>query len=918
MGEHPETKVTAGPHTLGRSTVVEMRLSSLRRAVCVGLAAALAAGLGVVHPGAATPLAEAAATSTVTCEDPLQDVPPVVPALESYVSVVPERVVDTRIGLGGYSGIVADGCTLRLALADSSVPTDAGAVALSVTAVSASEGFMTVFPCADGRPPSSNLNTRPDAATPNLVVAVPDANREVCIFSVRASDMVVDVQGWWTDGPTRFRPIEPVRAYDTRELADPVKLPAQGIRNVQVASSYVPADATSVVINLTAAQTESRGWMVAYPCGELPPLASNLNFSEDDTRAVAAIVGIGTRRGGQGQICFKTSSTTHFIVDVVGYYAPTRSFGPEIELVPVQHRLVDTRSDLGPWDRPFAAGEVRELDPTMGVDDAAAVVINAVGLNTNAEGFLTFFPCSDEPPLVSTLNTFPNRDVSNLLTVQLSDAGTVCVLSLRAADVVLDLVGLMVVPDGSLLELLDVTGADVFPPFDPTGTDYAMTCGAGLNEIEFTALPHRAAVVSIDGASPGPEGTLDVQPQTDDIVTVAVSGAGAPAATYYFRCLPADFPKLEVERPGNPSAGWYLAGFTAATEGLPYVAILNEFGAPVWYQRSRLWAINAQRLADGSISYDTADASGYGVGADEVGTVIDLDGNVLAEPTTDDPTMFPLDHHELLERPEGWTMLSYPLRAGVDVSVLGDGYTTDEFVATGSIREVAADGTLEWEWETFDYFGVDEVQFPVRFNNHIALPDLGEVDLFHLNSLDLQDDGDYVVSARHLDAVFRVDRTSGDLDWILSSEPVGGPVANKSGAPRLTIVNDPLGGPRRPHDARLNGTVLTLFDNRTTTGESARAVAYDIDALAGTATLLWQIDEPLGRSSGGLGAARVQPDGSRLVTWGGLQPVYEEFDAEGNLLLSVERMPAGNSYRVVKYGSDAWNGDDLRAAASST
>ena len=879
----------------------------------------MTAGLVVTGlPGAATPPVEAAASTVMTCADPLQTVPPTVPALESYVSIVPERVVDTRIGLGGYAGAVADRCTLRLSLADSTVPSDAGAVALSVTAVSENRGFLTVFPCADGRPLPSNLNTRADAPTPNLVVAVPDANREVCIYSVLASHLVVDVQGWWSDGPTRFRSVEPIRAYDTRELAVPVKLPGGAIRSVQVAGSFVPAEATSVVINLTATETESQGWIIAYPCGEPEPVASNLNFAANDTRAVAAIVGMGTRRGGQGKICFKTSSTTHFIVDVVGYYEPTRPFGPEIELVPVQHRLVDTRSDLGPWDRPFVAGEVRELDPTMGVNDATAVMINAIGLNADAQGFLTFFPCSDETPNVSTLNTFSNREVSNLLTVQLSGDGTVCVFSPRAADVVLDLVGLMVVPDRSPFEMLDVSGVDVFPAFDPAGSDYAMACEVAGNEINFTVIGHRVGVVSIDGVSLGIDGKRSIEPQPDDIVTVTVGGSGAPATSYHFRCLPSDFPKLNVERPGNTAPGWYLAGLNAEAPSQPYVAILNEFGAPVWYQRSQLWAINAQRLADGSIAYDTHEAGGYGVGADEVATVIDLDGKVRAEFTTDDPAVFPLDHHELLERPGGWTMLSYPLRSGVDVSSLGVGYGTDESVVTGSIREVADDGSLEWEWDAFDHFDINEVQFPVRFNNYIALPDLGEVDLFHLNSLDRQGDGDYVVSARHLDAVFRVDRTTGDLDWILSSQPAGGHVENMGGAQRLTIVDDPLGGPRRPHDARLNGDILTLFDNRLQTGDVARAVAYEIDVVSGTATLLWQIDEPLGRSSFGLGAVRVQADGARLITWGGLQPLYEEYDVAGNLLLSVTGAPAGTSYRVVKYGPDAWDAKDLRAGASST
>ena len=56
---------------------------------------------------------------------------------------------------------------------------------------------------------------------------------------------------------------------------------------------------------------------------------------------------------------------------------------------------------------------------------------------------------------------------------------------------------------------------------------------------------------------------------------------------------------------------------------------------------------------------------------------------------------------------------------------------------------------------------------------------------------------------------------------------------------RLSTVGDPFGGPKRPHDARLNGNVLTMMDNRAATDQPSRAVAYRItrrrhgdDALA--------------------------------------------------------------------------------------
>jgi hypothetical protein len=114
----------------------------------------------------------------------------------------------------------------------------------------------------------------------------------------------------------------------------------------------------------------------------------------------------------------------------------------------------------------------------------------------------------------------------------------------------------------------------------------------------------------------------------------------------------------------------------------------------------------------------------------------------------------------------------------------------------------------------------------------------------------------------------------------------------------------------------MDGNVLTLFDNRTDTDQPARAVAYEIDETSSTATLLWQIDEPGGRSSPGLGVNRVAPDGSVLVDWGGLvQPMFEEFAADGTSLMRITQVGGGASYRIVKEPAGAFNAAVLRATA---
>ena len=112
--------------------------------------------------------------------------------------------------------------------------------------------------------------------------------------------------------------------------------------------------------------------------------------------------------------------------------------------------------------------------------------------------------------------------------------------------------------------------------------------------------------------------------------------------------------------------------------------------------------------------------------------------------------------------------------------------------------------------------------------------------------------------------------------------------------------------------------MLTLFDNRTATGQPSRAIAYEIDDTLLTATLLWSIEAPEGQTADGLGSVQEADDGSVLVGWGPVQPMFQEFDADHELLLSMRQLPGGQAYRIVKEPKATWSASLLRLAAGGT
>lgn len=83
--------------------------------------------------------------------------------------------------------------------------------------------------------------------------------------------------------------------------------------------TVVPATATGVVLNVTAANPTADAWVALHPAGSPPPQpVSNVNFLPGQTVANQVTVGVG--EGGAIVIVNPAGSTDVFI-DVFGYYA---------------------------------------------------------------------------------------------------------------------------------------------------------------------------------------------------------------------------------------------------------------------------------------------------------------------------------------------------------------------------------------------------------------------------------------------------------------------------------------------------------------------------------------------------------------------------------------------------------------------
>jgi Domain of unknown function (DUF4331) len=265
---------------------------------------------------------------TSSSTDLLVDVQGYLPSTAAFVTTQPERLLDTRgSSPKGYVGSrPTAGQSIMLdvtGVGTSNVPNDASSVILNVTATNSSnEGWITVYPCGSAPPNASNVNLVQGRDRANLVAAKVGAGGNVCLFVSQGSDVIADVQGYAPAGSS-FIATVPERVLDTRSGisysgAKPIAGQTIELRVIGFGATKVPADAGTVLLNLTATDSTSGGFVTVYPCGSPRPNASNLNPMGSATpNLVAAKIGAG------GRVCIYTSESTHLIADIAGYFPGT-------------------------------------------------------------------------------------------------------------------------------------------------------------------------------------------------------------------------------------------------------------------------------------------------------------------------------------------------------------------------------------------------------------------------------------------------------------------------------------------------------------------------------------------------------------------------------------------------------------------
>jgi hypothetical protein len=210
----------------------------------------------------------------------------------------------------------------------------------------------------------------------------------------------------------------------------------------------------------------------------------------------------------------------------------------------------------------------------------------------------------------------------------------------------------------------------------------------------------------------------------------------------------------------------------------------------------------------------------------------------------------------------------------------------EDITVDGIVQEIdIPTGRVLFEWHSLDHIDLDESNVPVPPGERETF------DYFHLNSIEVDHDGNLILSARNTFAVYKIDRRSAEVFWRLSGK-------------KSSFAMGEDADFAYQHDARVhpNGQ-LSIFDNVTSSQHSgipSRGIVLELDAKAMTATLVREIAHPTKITSVSQGNFQMLPNGNWFIGWGSA-PVFSEFNGNGELVFNG-RFPRGiTSYRAYRF-----------------
>jgi len=434
---------------------------------------------------------------------------------------------------------------------------------------------------------------------------------------------------------------------------------------------------------------------------------------------------------------------------------------------------------------------------------------------------------------------------------------------------------------GGQLRLSDDRQTLTFQPTAPFTYGETVTCqvGSGLATDTRGMVPPASFTFTVAGPERETLGDSPIPAEDDEIPSPPPAGtppthAIGLSAALVADSLPPDFPNIRATVYGNTAPGrLFVTDFRLGTPVSSYLMILENDGTPFFHRQIRGQSLDFKMQPDGRLTYFDA-AAGRFYALNALYDVVDSFscGNGYST-----------DAHDLALLPNGHAVLMSYDRQIMDLSQVVPGGRIDARVIGLILQELDRDKNVVFQWRSWDHFQITDV-----VSHDLTAK---TVDYVHGNSIDVDPDGNLILSSRHMNEITKISRATGDILWRLGGK-------NN----QFTFINEPIPFSHQHCARRLPNGHITLFDNGNfRTPEFSRAVEYAIDEVQKTATLVWQYRLNPDVFTVATGSVQRLPNGNTLIGWGTTNPTLTEVAADGSLVSELTFDPGIGSYRAFRF-----------------
>jgi hypothetical protein len=377
-------------------------------------------------------------------------------------------------------------------------------------------------------------------------------------------------------------------------------------------------------------------------------------------------------------------------------------------------------------------------------------------------------------------------------------------------------------------------------------------------------------------------------PVDTGIAPDAVSTKAHDPTNVLFRrtTLPVDFPTPVVTAMSNPGTGSVFIGtfktgrtgdhheyVTYIASDQQYIMILNNKGEPVFWKGTSSMNTGFTLQQNGHLTYfDSA-----------IGAYVEMDSSYRVVDTYRCGNGYQTDTHECRVLPNGHVLLLGYDPETIDMSKLVAGGNPGATVWGMVIQELDENKQVIFQWRSFDHIPITDAT-----QEDFTAP---VIDAVHANALELDTDGNILLSSRHLDEVTKINRTTGDIIWRWGGKKN-----------QFQTINDSVCFSHQ-HTIRRSptGTYL-LFDNGNFKNvEFSRGVEYVLDQEKKTATLIWQYRHTPDIYSIAMGSIERLANGNTMIGWGTASPAFTLVHPDGSTALEAVLPDSIVSYRALNF-----------------